>query len=436
MKKVVVAVILAIVLGITFNYSFKANAQMGQGMMGTNGTAWGTGAFRSNGERIYFTATSEDSKVEILIPEGTVAINKFGASVSSISIKEVLQQPLRPKDTSTVGLVYEIGPTWAIFNPPIDLVMEYNESKIPEGVAEKNLVLATFDNDTGQWDYLKSYVDTQKNTVTAKISHFSVFTILALTRPASFAITGLSINPIEVNLGESVSISALVTNTGNLRGSYDVGLMIDGVLERIKEVTLDSGGSEHVSFTITLDTIGEHLINVGDLFGRCEVEKPKALATFSARDLTISPAELLAGGRVTISITLTNTGDLAGTHEVILKIDGFPLERMMITLNAGESQQVVFSTVQDLVGTHYVDIEGLIDKFEVEELASVLADEGKKVMPAPMVTPALEPSLKPEHLPTWHSNPWIIVGIIAGGIIAGIALRFSFMYFIRKKMKR
>ena len=27
--------------------------------VGSNGTAWGTGAFRSNGERIYFTATSE-----------------------------------------------------------------------------------------------------------------------------------------------------------------------------------------------------------------------------------------------------------------------------------------------------------------------------------------------------------------------------------------
>jgi hypothetical protein len=37
----------------------KANAQMGQGMMGNSGTAWGTGVFRSNGERIYFTATSE-----------------------------------------------------------------------------------------------------------------------------------------------------------------------------------------------------------------------------------------------------------------------------------------------------------------------------------------------------------------------------------------
>jgi cytochrome c553 len=32
---------------------------MGSGGMGPNGTGWGTGAFGSNGERIYFTGTSE-----------------------------------------------------------------------------------------------------------------------------------------------------------------------------------------------------------------------------------------------------------------------------------------------------------------------------------------------------------------------------------------
>ena len=33
MKKGLVATILTIVLGVAFNYSFKVNAQMGQGMM-------------------------------------------------------------------------------------------------------------------------------------------------------------------------------------------------------------------------------------------------------------------------------------------------------------------------------------------------------------------------------------------------------------------
>jgi len=61
MKKSMAALILSLVMGISFNY-FDLNAigsgfGSGQGMMG-GGTGWGTGAFRSNGERIYFTGTS------------------------------------------------------------------------------------------------------------------------------------------------------------------------------------------------------------------------------------------------------------------------------------------------------------------------------------------------------------------------------------------
>jgi cytochrome c oxidase subunit 2 len=58
MKRSMVALVLALVMGIALN-SFDAGAQMGSCMMGSGGTAWGKGAFRSNGERIYFTATSE-----------------------------------------------------------------------------------------------------------------------------------------------------------------------------------------------------------------------------------------------------------------------------------------------------------------------------------------------------------------------------------------
>ena len=68
MKKTIVVIIWTIVVGIIL-FSFEATAQMGsgtigpgygtgQGMMG-GGTAWGKGVFRSNGERIYFTSTSE-----------------------------------------------------------------------------------------------------------------------------------------------------------------------------------------------------------------------------------------------------------------------------------------------------------------------------------------------------------------------------------------
>lgn len=59
MRRAAVTAVLAAVFGLSLTCSIGASAQMGQGMMGGSGTAWGAGAFRSNGERIYFTATSE-----------------------------------------------------------------------------------------------------------------------------------------------------------------------------------------------------------------------------------------------------------------------------------------------------------------------------------------------------------------------------------------
>ena len=58
MKKELAVLILVMVFGVIFDLPSKAIA-MSQGMMGDNGTAWGRGSFDSNGERIYFTATSD-----------------------------------------------------------------------------------------------------------------------------------------------------------------------------------------------------------------------------------------------------------------------------------------------------------------------------------------------------------------------------------------
>jgi len=65
MKGSVSALFFAIVMGVAL-ISCDTNTQKGSGTSSGTGqsmmsgeTAWGTGAFRSNGERIYFTATSE-----------------------------------------------------------------------------------------------------------------------------------------------------------------------------------------------------------------------------------------------------------------------------------------------------------------------------------------------------------------------------------------
>jgi hypothetical protein len=74
------------------------------------------------------------------------------------------------------------------------------------------------------------------------------------TRPATFTTTDLTISPTELDIRENVTISVLLTNIGDLAGSYEVSLKINAETVSAKEITLAGGASERVTFTTTKDT--------------------------------------------------------------------------------------------------------------------------------------------------------------------------------------
>ncbi len=115
-----------------------------------------------------------------------------------------------------------------------------------------------WDEGAGEWVNLDSIVDPETNTITAEVSHFTAFTVLAYTRPAAFVASDLSISPAEVDIGETVTISVLVTNIGDLTGSYEVSLKVDNVVVATKEITLAGGASQKVTFTTTKDVAGTY----------------------------------------------------------------------------------------------------------------------------------------------------------------------------------
>ncbi|MDD4876516.1 MAG: CARDB domain-containing protein, partial [Dehalococcoidales bacterium] len=91
--------------------------------------------------------------------------------------------------------------------------------------------------------------------------------------PAAFTISNLSITPAEVNVGENVTISVLVANTGDLSGSYEVTLEIDNVVVETKDVNIDSGASQKVTFTIDKNELGTYSVNVSGLSGSFTVQE-------------------------------------------------------------------------------------------------------------------------------------------------------------------
>jgi hypothetical protein len=208
------------------------------------------------------TCESEDECVELFIPEDTIGKGPNDGPLFVIKILEAEDPPPAPENTCCIGLVYDIGPSGATFDPPINLTIKYDEAMIPEGVNEENLVINFWDEEAGEWDGLVCTVDVENNTTTACVSHFTHFALVASTRPAAFETSYLTVLPGEVEPGEEVTIKVKVANTGDLSESYEVNLRINEVLEATQEVTLGGGSSQKVTFTTARDTAGVFAVDV------------------------------------------------------------------------------------------------------------------------------------------------------------------------------
>ena len=86
-----------------------------------------------------------------------------------------------------------------------------------------------------------------------------------------------------------------------------------------KQITLNPGQSGEVGFTVTPATAKSYSVNVDGLNGSFNVlEVP--LAEFQVSNLVINPAQVYVGETVSISVTVTNIGNISGTYEVTLEV--------------------------------------------------------------------------------------------------------------------
>jgi len=226
------------------------------------------------------TTETSDEICQLAIKAGTKALTRLGDPLVCILMVHVKTPPAPPANANIISPVYSLRPNRATFDPPITITFKYDPSDIPEGANEEDLAIAFWDTNTDEWIILEGItVDVEGNTISALVSHFATFTVIAFTRPAVFITDNLIISPTEVSTRETVTIDVTVTNTGDLAGSHEVTLEIDNRVTATKEITLASRASQEVTFTIiTKDIEGSYEVNVDGLSGTFIVKKPIAPA--------------------------------------------------------------------------------------------------------------------------------------------------------------
>ena len=221
----------------------------------------------------------EGCGLTISIPEGTIALDEEGDPLDIVELTPD-ETPLcpPPEDAYIIGIPCNFEPDGASFDPPCEVTVSYDEADIPEDVAEEDLVYGYCDETTLEWVVLEDFeVDTVNNTITARVPEFTTFTILGFVippPPAAFSVSDLSIQPAELEVAETVTITVSVANTGGREGSYTIVLKINGVKEAEDRVTLAPGRSQDVTFTVTKADAGSYSVDVNGLTGSFTVKPP------------------------------------------------------------------------------------------------------------------------------------------------------------------
>jgi len=260
---------------------------------GGNNTGGGTG---DNSDRIYlidymtetpgvfssqFSTKAYDGLLRLTFPKGTTTQTVEGWALSYITITPVTKEKQEfpvPEGGNIVGLTYKLEPDGVTFSPAIILTILYREDQIPAGINEKDLIITFWDDSEKKWVALEGcVVDSEKNTITAYMHHFSVYTILGYAPepiPAKFSLSDLIVSPSEALPDQEIKITTTVTNTGGSAGVCHLQLKINRIQEDNQDVSLEPGASQTVVFLVNKNEVGDYLADINGKGGSFWIREP------------------------------------------------------------------------------------------------------------------------------------------------------------------
>ena len=188
--------------------------------------------------------------------------------------------------------------------------------------------------------------------------------LIVAPKEAEFEVTDLIISPLEVEIGENVTISANVTNIGEVDGSYTLNLTVNDVLKENQTVLLTSGASKIVELSASGTLEGNYTVKVGNLSGVFNVKAPApTTSSIVLSKLFIRPYEVNVGSTVNIKVNARNPNTTSDRLSVKITVDGTAIATETVELNAGDETDLEFEFTSTTEGSHRVKANTLSGSF-------------------------------------------------------------------------
>ncbi|NLM29137.1 MAG: hypothetical protein GX216_01715 [Methanomicrobiales archaeon] len=157
------------------------------------------------------TLRTADGICAVLIQEGTTALDKDRRSLGEVTGRTIAPAdlPAAPPGV-TVAVALECGPAGAMFDPPAVLTYTLSADEWAKAGKGARAKVIWYNPETGEWQDIPSTVNVATRTVTAEVSHFSIY---ALAWTAAEAATPASVDttpPADQEPGVTFPVWALV----------------------------------------------------------------------------------------------------------------------------------------------------------------------------------------------------------------------------------
>ena len=176
-----------------------------------------------------------------------------------------------------------------------------------------------------------STLDTANSTLTAKISHFSQYALLAPLAPAKFTLSDLKITEDKASPDNPVTIQTTISNEGGSPGSYTAIFKLNSAETNKKEITLEAGKSETVSFTLKNLVPGKYFADINGKTSILTIENPPGVIA-EAKPLTPLPLQDKSSSIQASGITSSASPDTRGNQDSESKKLTLPLIWLIIPL--------------------------------------------------------------------------------------------------------
>ncbi len=194
-----------------------------------------------------------------------------------------------------------------------------------------------------------------EGTHTVKISRLEGTFIVTNT----LSLSDLAVNRTQVQVGEAVGISLIVTNKAQESGNYSLTLSINGSNVQTKAGQVGGGSSANVLFEVVEQSEGTYQFRVGGLSGNFTVTSaapPAKPAEFEVANLAVDPEITQPGEAVNVTARVTNVGELSGTYIAELKVNGQVADTNSVQLSGGETVSVAFQVTETAKGNYTIGV--------------------------------------------------------------------------------